>query len=180
MKMRGWAIGVYALLMAGAASAEEAEQSYAKIGSWEISAWPPSNRCTMQRFYHSKVGKKFEILTVLYAADKEGVLLGWSNDWMTYLPAKGNLDLGLAFKKGASVDETWGSRSLHYDKVANVYHFTRAFTDAEEARRILRDLATNESIGLFLGPVLMTNLPLDASDAVEKLRECSLNGGRAQ
>jgi hypothetical protein len=177
--MKNWVIGVYALLTAGVAQGEESARTYARVGSWEISAEPPSRRCVMHRSYRSKAGNKSEGLTVLYAADKEGVLLVWSNDWMTYLPAKGDLDLGLAFKKGASVDEAWGSRSLHYDKVADLYYFTRAFTDAEETRRILRDLAANDSIGLFLGPALITNLPLDAFDAVEKLRECSLNGGRA-
>jgi hypothetical protein len=169
--------GVVALLTASSAQGEE---TYARVGSWEISAQPPSHRCLMYRSYRSKDGKKIEDLTVLYAADKEGVLLDWSNDWMTYLLAKGDLELGLVFKEGAAVDESWGSRSLHYDKVGNTNHFSRAFTNTEEAHRVLRKFASNESIGLFLGPVLMTNLPLDASQAVEKLRECSLNGGRAQ
>jgi hypothetical protein len=133
----------------------------------------------MHRSYRSKAGNKNETLTVVYAADKEGVLLIWSNDWMTYLSNKG-LELGLAFKNGASVDESWGSRNLRDDKVADDYHFTRAFADAEEAGRVLRALAANESIGVLLGPTLITHLPLDASKAVEKLRECSLNGGRAQ
>ena len=178
--MQRWLIGACALLTAGAAQAEDASKTYAKVGGWEISAEPRSNRCVMQRFYRSKDGKKVEGLTVLYAADKEGVLLIWSNDWMTYLPAKGELDLGLAFRKGTSVDQSWGSRSLHYDKVGNDYLFTRAFTDAEEARRVLRDLAANEHIGLFLGPTLLTSIPLDASEAIKKLRECSLNGGQVR
>jgi len=178
--MQRWVIGVFALLTAGAAQAEEASQTYAKVGGWEISAQPPSHRCVMQRFYGSNDGKKIEGLTVLYAADKEGVLLGWSNDWMTYLPAKGDLELGLAFRKGAAVDQSWGSRSLHYNKVGKDYLFTRVFTGAEEARRALHDLASNEHIGLFLGPTILTSIPLDASEAVEKLRECSLKGGRAQ
>ena len=178
--MQRWVIWMYALLTAGAVQAEEANQTYAKVGGWEISAQPPSHRCVMQRFYRSKDSKKIEGLTVLYAADKEGVLLIWSNNWMTYLPAKGDLELGLGFRKGASVDQTWASRSLHYDKVGNDYLFTRAFTDAEDARRVLHDLAANEHIGLFLGPTLLTSIPLDASEAIEKLRECSSNGGRAQ
>ena len=178
--MLRWVIGVYALLLtSGAAQTEEVDQTYAKIGGWEISARPPSHRCVMQRFFGSKDGKKIEGLTVLYAADKEGVLLVWSNDWMTYLPAQGDLELGLAFRSGASVDQSWGSRSLHYKKVGNDYLFTRAFTNAQEASRVMHDLATNEHIGLFLGPALLTSMPLDASAAIEKLRECSLNGGSA-
>lgn len=98
---------------------------------------------------------------------------------MTYLPAEGDLELGLAFGRDASVDESWGSRSLHYQKVGNDYLFTRAFTNKEEASRVLHDLATNEHIGLFLGPALLTSMPLDASAAIERLRECSLNGGSA-
>lgn len=175
MNKRGWAIGMCAFLTATAAQGEEA---YASVGAWEILAEPPSHRCAMHRSYRSKDGKKSEGLTVLYAADKEGVLLIWSNDWMTYLPAKGDMELELAFRKGAAVDQSWGTRSLHYDKVASIYYFTRAFTDADETRRVLADLAANDSIGLLFGPGLITNLPLDASAAVEKLRECSLNGGR--
>lgn len=177
MSMRGWVISVCALLMAGPA---ESEEIYANVGGWEISGQPGSHRCLMLSSYRSKDGKKTEDLTVLYAADKEGVLLIWSNDWMTYLPTKGDLELGLAFRKGDSVDQSWGSRNLHYDKVGNRYVFTRAFTNAEDAHRILHDLASSEHLGLFLGPALMTSLPLDASEAIEKLRECSIKGGGAQ
>lgn len=176
MRMRNWVIGVFALLTAGVA---EAEEIYAKVGGWEISAEPGSKRCVMHRSYRSKADNTSEGLTVLYAADKEGVLLTWSNDWSTHLPAKGDLDLRLAFKTGASIDASWGSRSLHFDQVADLYHFTRAFTDAEEARRVLDALAANENIGLFFDSKLITSLPLDASDAVAKLRECSLNSGVA-
>jgi hypothetical protein len=177
MKMQGWVIGVTALLAAGAAQA--ADSVYAKVGSWEISADTPS-RCVMQRFYRSKDGKKIEGLTVLYAADKEGVLLLWTNDWMTYLPVKGNLELGLAFRKGEAADQSWGSRNLPYERIGDTYYFTIAFKSAEETGRILRDLAASDHFGLLLGPALLTSMPLDASEAVVKLRECSMSGGRAQ
>lgn len=177
MRMRGWTIFMCALLTAGAAQSVEAEESYAKAGNWEISAEPPSQRCVMQRFYRSEAAKKKEGLVVLYAADKEGVMLGWTNDWMTYLPAQGELELGLAFKKGAAVDDSWGFRKLRYKKLAGTYHFTLAFTNSDEARRFLGALAGNDSFGLFLGPALLTSLPLDAADAVGMLRECSSKGG---
>lgn len=180
MRIGRWLIGACALLTAGAAQSEGGSKTYAKVDGWEISAEPQSHRCIMQRFYRGKDGKGVEGLTILYAADKEGVLLIWSNDWMTYLPAKGELHLGLVFGRGTSVDQSWGSRSLHYDKVGNDYLFTRAFQGAEEARPILHDLATNEHIGLLLGPTLLTSIPLDASEAIEKLRECSINGGQAR
>ena len=51
---------------------------------------------------------------------------------------------------------------------------------ADEATGVLRDLATSEHVGLFLGPALLTSLPLDAAAAIAKLRECSENGGPAQ
>ena len=166
-----------ALLTAGAAQSVQAEEPYARAGDWAISAEPPSQRCVMQRAYRSQAANKNESLVVLYAADKEGVLLGWTNDWMTYLPARGELELGLAFKKGDSVDDSWGFRKLRYEKLAGIYHFTLAFTNSDEARRFLGDLAGNDSIGLFLGPAPITQLPLDAADAVETLRECSSKGG---
>ena len=175
--MKRWLMGACALLTAGTAQAEDAGEIYATVGGWEISAEAPTQRCLMQRFFRSQDGKKLEGLTVLYAADKEAVFLVWSNDYMTHLPAKGDLELGLAFKNGASVDQSWGIRSLHYDKVGKDYLFTRIFTDAQEARRILRDLAASEHMGLFHGPALLTSIPLNAAEAIDKLRECSLNGG---
>jgi hypothetical protein len=51
------------------------------------------------------------------------------------------------------------------------------FTGSADSERILRDLASNEGISLFLGPAVLQALPLDASDAVKKLRECALKGG---
>jgi len=178
MRMQGWVIGVSALLTAG--SAQAADSTYAKVGDWEISAQAPSQRCLMQRFYRSKDGKKTEGLTILYAADKEGVLLVWTNDWMTYLPVKGDLELGLAFRKGDSADQSWGSRNLPYEKIGNTVYFTLVFKNAGEAQRILRDLAASDHFGLLLGPALLTSVPLDASEAIPKLRECSMNGGGAQ
>lgn len=45
--------------------------------------------------------------------------------------------------------------------------------------RILRDLSSNEIVALYFGPTLLMSLPLHAADAVEKLRECTSNGGAA-
>jgi hypothetical protein len=168
--------GVCALLAAGPAQSEEI---YAKVGRWEITAEPPSPGCMMSGAYASKDGKKLETLTIGYAGDTRGAVLIWSNDWMTYLPAEGDLELGLAFKKGVSVDQSWGRRNFHYHKVNDTYIFKVVFTNAEEAQRLLRSIAGNERLGLLLGPALTTSLPLDPAEAVEKLRECSVNGGRA-
>ena len=178
MAMQGWVMGVSALFSAGASQA--ADSTYAQVGSWEISAQPPSQQCLMQRFYRGKDGKKIEGLTILYAADKEGVLLVWTNDWMTYLPVKGDLKLGLAFRHGESADLSWGSRDLPYEKIGNTIYFTLVFKSAAEAQRILHDLAASDHFGLLLGPGLLTSMPLDASEAVVKLRECAMRGGRAQ
>jgi hypothetical protein len=44
------------------------------------------------------------------------------------------------------------------------------------ARRTAIDsfvISRSDTIGLWLGPSLMTGLPLDASDAVIKLRDCA-------
>ena len=176
--MRCWWIGACALLSSVAAQAEAPGTTYAKVGAWEISAEPP--RCIMQGFFGSKDSKKVDGLTILYAADKESVLLVWSNNWMTYLPTKGELDLGLVFGKGTSVDASWGSSKLRYEKVGNDYLFTRVFKDAKVAEKVLRDFAESQVVGLSLGATLLTSLKLDASVAVKKLRECSRSGSGAQ
>jgi hypothetical protein len=40
MRVHDWMMGVYALLMAGAAQGEEAAQVYAEAGDWELSRAP--------------------------------------------------------------------------------------------------------------------------------------------
>ncbi|WP_205479155.1 hypothetical protein [Sphingomonas arenae] len=172
-------IGGSALLSSFAAQAEAASTTYAKVGGWEISAEPP--RCIMQGFFGGKDGKKVDGLTILYAADKGGVLLIWSNNWMTYLPTKGELDLGLVFgKDGTSVDASWGSSKLRYEKVGNDYMFTRAFKDPQEAEKFLRDFGGSQVMGLTLGGTLLTSVKPNASEAIMKLRECSLSGSSAE
>jgi hypothetical protein len=175
--MECWRIGACALLSSVAVEAEAAGTTYAKVGAWEISAEPP--RCIMQGFFGSKDGKKVDGLTILYAADKQGVLLIWSNNWMTYLPTDGELELGLVFGKGEAVDASWGSSKLRYEKVGNDYLFTRAFKDAKAADKVLRDFAESQVVGLYLGATLLTSFKLDAEEAIEKLRDCSLSGGGA-
>lgn len=176
--MSSWWIVAYALLSSVAVHAEASGSTYAKVGAWEISAEPP--RCIMQGFFGSKDGKKVDGLTILYAADKEGVLLIWSNNWMTHLPTRGELDLGLVFGKGTSVDASWGSTKLRYEKVGNDYLFTRVFKDAKMAEKVLRDFAESQVVGLSLGDTLLASFKLDAAEAITKLRECSSSGSDAQ
>lgn len=172
--MRNWIIGACALLGAGAAQAEAGREPYAKVGAWEISADAAKKICLMNRLYGSIDDDKTEGLLVLYNAQKEAALLGWASSKMNFLPAEGSLDFDLSFLKGESLNESWGSQPFEYKKPENRHIFTHVFKGPTDAQRILRDLAGNESIALFFGPTVMTGLPLDASDAVEKLRECSL------
>lgn len=154
-----------------AAEAEASGTAYAKVGPWEISAEAP--RCIMQGFFGREGDKKIDGLTIVYAADKGGVLMVWSNNWMTHLPAKGELNVGLVFGKGALVDASWGSGNLGYEKVGNEYLFTLTFTQPATADRVLRSLAESEVMGLTSGETLLKSFKLNASGAVAKLRECS-------
>ena len=89
--------------------------------------------------------------------------------------------MGLVFgKDGTSVDASWGSSKLCYERVGSDYLFTRAFKDSKEAEKFLRDLAESQVMGLTLGGTLLTSFKLNASEAITKLRECSLSGNRAQ
>lgn len=169
--MRCRLIGACAVSMSFAAQAEAPSTPYAKVGPWEISAEAP--RCILQGFFGRKGDKKIDGLTILYAADNGGVLMVWSNNWMTHLPAKGELNVGLVFGKGASVDASWGSSNLGYEKVGNEYLFTRAFTDPAMAEKVLRDLSDSQVMGLTSGATLLKSFKLDASEAIKKLRECS-------
>lgn len=172
--MRGWIIGACALLSAGAAQGEVGHEPYAKVGKWGITADATKKQCTMDRLYGSTVSDEEEGLLVIYSAQTDGVLLGWASSKMKFLPPEGSLHFDLSFLKGESLNESWGSQPFEYRKLENNQHFfIHVFKGPADAQRILRDLAGHESITLFFGPTVMTGLPLDASDAVEKLRECS-------
>lgn len=173
--MRGWIVSASLLLSAGAAQGKEF-QAYDKVGDWEIVS-QDGERCAMKRSYGSVVADQQQGLVVMYNAQRQRVSLGWASNKPKFLPAHGSLYLDLIFVKKSSSDESWGSQSFDYDKQPDTYFITHVFTGSAEAERILRDLASNEVISFFLGPTLMMGLPLDASAAVKKLRECALTGG---
>lgn len=172
--MRNWMIAMCALLSAGAAQGQAVGEPYATIGDWGISADATKKTCVMHRLYGSVVEDEVESVLVIYDAQKEAVALGLASKKMKWLPPEGSLYLDLAFLKGEALDESWGSQSFRYNKPEDTHHFSLVFKGATDAQRILRDLAGNENLTLFFGPKVMTGLPLDASGAVEKLRECSL------
>ena len=173
MRLRNWIVGVCALLAAGAAQAQDAEEHYAKVGAWEIAAEPARNLCKMYRYYGSSVDDHIEGLVVRYDATK-AVWLTWSTDGSTPFPGDGQIDLYLNFLTGKSINEKWGSRTFRHGKPEDTRYFASVFNGSKDSLRILRDLAENDLIGLYLGPTLMTALSLDATEATQALRDCSL------
>lgn len=174
-RLRNWIIGSLALLGAGAGQAQGEVEHHAKVGEWEIAAEPERRLCKMYRYYGSSVDDHIEGLTVRYDAAKESVWLTWSTNGSTPFVKDGAIDLFLNFVKGKSLNESWGSRSFYQEKSEDRHYFAHAFHGSKDSRRILRDLAGSELLGLDMGPVMMTALSLDAGEATEALRECSLN-----
>ena len=173
--MRGWILGAAMLLSAGTAQGQEINEIYGKVGYWEI-VTKGSQMCVMKRSYGSLDPAKQQALVVLYDVPRQQVALGWASNEPKFPRAHGHLNFDLAFVKKSSLDESWGSLSFDYDKQPDTYFLSHMFTGSADSERILRDLASNEGISLFLGPAVLQALPLDASDAVKKLRECALKG----
>ena len=169
MSLRGRILGLCALLMAGAAQAERVSEAYGTVGDWEISA-ENHHMCGMKRLYGSR--EEEQGLIVLYDPQRQLVSLNWGARKPPLPPLGDSLDLNLAFLKGSSMDESWGSLPFQTEK-GDGYLFTHIFTGPKDVQRILQDLASNRTIALFFGPTLMTGLHLDAFDAVAKLRECA-------
>jgi len=170
--LRKCIFGLCALLGVGIAQAEPVNEPYAKVGDWEITA--ENNReCVMKRLYGSKVADEAQGLIVLYDARRKTAALSWASPKPKLPPLSTSLDFDLAFLKGSSLNESWGSQTFEIQKPAGAYAFIHVFTNPADVERILGDLASHEAIALFFGPTLMTGLPLDASDAVAKLRECA-------
>lgn len=171
--MRDWIIGACALLAADAAQAQVGAEQSVKVGSWEVAAEPAQKQCKMYRYYGSAVDDHIEGLVVRYDAMTEAVSLTWSTDGSVPFPGDGQIGLHLSFFNGKSIDDSWGSRTFRHGKPDDTRYFVNGFDGPKNSPRILRDLARNELIGLYLGPVLMTALSLDASNATEALRKCS-------
>ena len=173
LRMRSWIIGLCAVLTAGAAQAQDKSEHYATVGAWEVAIEPGQNLCKMYRFYGSSAGEGIEGLIVRYDAINEDLLLTWTTENLTYLPAKGDLEMHLNFVKGQNFDDAWGARDFHYEKPADTHYFTHQFAGGKESQRFLRDLGGKEILGLDLGAAMLTALFLEASEATETLRECS-------
>ena len=172
--MRGLIIGMYALLSAGTSQAERVSEPYTKVGDWDISK--DSGACVMSRSYLLKDEGDEQELAVIYDAQREAAALGWATRKPKFPPLSASLDFRLSFTgKGSSLNERWGNQTFGIQKRADGYRFMHVFRGPTESDRFLRDVASSDTVGLWFGPSLMMGLPLSASDAVTKLRECSSN-----
>jgi len=128
----------------------------------------------MTRWFAGSVADDEQLLSILYDAQRKAAALGWVTRKPKFPPLSHSLDFDLTFTgKGSSLNETWGSQPFQIQKRADSYAFTHAFNGSTDSDRFLQDLASHDTIGLWFGPSLMVGLPLQASDAVAKLRECS-------
>jgi hypothetical protein len=170
--MRGRIVGVAALLWAGASQAERVSEPYAKAGYWEIST-ENHRECVMKRVYPGKTADDEEGLVIVYEPQTKAAVLGWALRKPRFPALTESLDLQLAFLNGSKLNESWESQPFRIARSGDTYSFIHLFKGPGEGDRFLRDLASHDTFALFLGPGLMTGLPLNASDAVAKLRECS-------
>lgn len=171
--MRGRIIGACALLSAGAAQAQSVSEPYATVSEWEITA-ANHGACMMQRSYLLKDNGDRQALIVFYDAQRKGTVLGWVTHKPKLPPLSDSFDFGLSFsRKGSSLNETWGSQPFQIEKVGDEYRYSHVFKGSNDSDRFLRDFASSETIALWMGPTVMMARYLNASDAVQKLRECS-------
>jgi hypothetical protein len=170
--MRGRIIGLAALLWAGASQAQRVSEPYAKVGYWEITT-ENHRECAMKRVYPGKTADDEEGLIIGYDAQAKAAVLGWAPRKPKFPALTESLDLQLAFLNGSKRNESWESQPFRIAKSGDTYSLIHLFKGPGESDQFLRDLASHDTFALFLGQALMTGLPLNASDAVAKLRECS-------
>jgi hypothetical protein len=170
--MRGRIIGAYALLSASASQAERVSEPYAKVGYWAITTENHSV-CVMKSGYPGKTADDDEALIIGYNAQQKTAVLSWTPRKPKVPALADSLDLELSFLKGRSLNQSWGSQPFQIAKSADTYSFIHVFKGSTASDRFLRDLASHDALALSFGPGLLTSLPLKASDAVTKLRECS-------
>lgn len=170
--MRGRIIGAYALLCGSASQAERVSEPYAKVGYWEITT-ENHGVCMMKSLFPGKVAEDDQALIIGYNAQQKAAVLSWTPRKPEVPALADSLDLELSFLKGRPLNESWGSQAFEIEKSADTYSFIHVFKGASDSDRFLRDLASHDALVLFFGPGLLTSLPLKASDAVTRLRECS-------
>ena len=173
--MRILLFGLCVSLWGGATQAQPAVATYAKVGDWEITA-DGNKRCSMSQVFTSTVPDDVEVLGVVYDAHLEGVVLSWAGNKPKYLLASGSVNLDVAFMKETSSKDNWSSKRFDYKKTNGTYYLHHAHIGRTDTYGMLNDLASNEILALFFGPTMITSLPLNATDAVAKLRECAMNG----
>ena len=170
--MRVRTIGVCALLCASAAQAERVSEPYAKVGYWEITT-ENHRECAMKREYPGKVADEDEGLMFVYDPQTKAAVLGWAQRKPKLPALTDSLDLQLSFLNASKRNESLDSLPFRIAKSGDGYSFIHLFKAPGEGERFLRDIASHDTFALFFGPSLMTGLPLNASDAVAKLRECA-------
>jgi len=168
--MRSRIIGACALLIASAAQAERVSEPYAKVGYWEITAENHST-CVMKTAFPGKVAGDAEALMIAYNAVQKNAVLGWITQKPKLPALSDSLDFQVSFLKGRSLNDAWGT--LPFDNPNSADTFIHAFRGPTDSDRFLAHIAASEALVLSFGPVMLTSLPLKASDAVKKLRECS-------
>lgn len=168
--MRGRIIGICALLSASALQAERVSEHYATVGYWEITTENHSI-CVMKSGFPGKVTNDAQALMIGYNAQQKTAAFGWMTEKPRFPALTDSSDFELSFLKGSSLNESWGALPFRNDKSpASFIHVFKGPTDSD---RFLRDLASSDALVLFFGPVMLTSLPLKATGAVSKLRECS-------
>jgi hypothetical protein len=170
--LRTWIVGGAALLAAGAAHAEGNDAPYAEVDGWEITALG-EKYCTMESWFTNDETGATEVLLVLYDAGREAVGLTWGSSSEEHVPPTEYVDLAPFFAKRSGSRDSWMNRSFHYQARGDINYFTHVFKDADDSRNLLSNLGKYTSIALFHGEDLMMAIPLPASVATDKLRECS-------
>ena len=127
----------------------------------------------MKRAYERRDTGDEQAIVIFYDAQRKGAVLGWGTHKPKLPPLSDSLDFELSFTRGTSRDASWGSQPFQIEKVGDEYRYSHVFRGSTDSDRFLRGLGPSDTIALWLGPTLMMALPLGASDAVTKLRECS-------
>ena len=172
--MKNWLFGLCVLLWGGATQAEPVADRYARVGDWEITS-DGNKRCSMSQVFTSALADGVEVLGVVYDAKLDGMVLSWAGNKPKYLLTSGSVDVDVAFIKGSSSNGSWSNKRFDYKKSDGTYYLHHALIGRTVTYDMLHDLASNDIVALFVGPTMITSLPLNATEAVAKLRECATN-----
>jgi hypothetical protein len=172
-ELRGWLVGVCALLSASAAQAEKSTEIYGTVEGWEIRAALDKSYCSLENWFTNNETGGTEGLLILYDPHREAIVLSWGASAGLDVPPNGYVDLAPYFHKPLGSNRSWLKRTFRHRHSPSdgMNYYIHVFKDPKETRTLLGDFSKYPVFVLYREDQVATAIPLGSSATIAKLRD---------